>query len=298
MNKNKVASVIVLYNPNWELLTKVINAASSQTSTVFVVDNSETDNKSEIEKRFSYFDNLVYKSLRKNVGIAKAQNIGVELVKGGGSEYIIFFDQDSIPVDGLVEALLLDFIHLRKNNVAVATIGPMPLNSQTNEFYKPRLRKNKKIIIENLDFYTTKQIISSGGLMCVEDFEVIGNFEEGLFIDGVDHEWCWRAIRYNYFVFLSPRATLVHSLGDGDKKILGIKIATTSSFRLYYQYRNYVILSFRSYVPTYWKLNNLIKYLIKAIYYPVVRKDLKLFTRIFTGIKDGFDIVLNKTNAK
>jgi len=292
--KQEIAAVVVLYNPNWILLKEVINQSSLQCDKVFVIDNSETDNSIVFDKNFKDLSNVKYCALLKNIGIAGAQNIGLELVRKTKSEYVIFFDQDSVPTDKMVKTLVNDFMHLRSNNVKVGTIGPLPVNSQTNEFYKPRVFKNKTLLVGGLEFFSLKQIISSGGLMYVADFDKIGDFEEGLFIDGVDHEWCWRAQKNGYSIFLSPRSRLIHNLGEGDKKLIGVKIAITSSFRLYYQYRNFIVLFFRGYVPFYWKLNNLIKYLVKMFYYPVLRKDINVLKRIFIGIGDGFKMVFIK----
>ncbi|WP_158275389.1 glycosyltransferase [Pedobacter sp. HMWF019] len=288
--KKEIASIVILYNPNWNLLKEVINEASTQCCKVFAIDNSIGNNRSIFESSFNELENVVYYPLLDNFGIAHAQNVGLEFVKD--YEYVVFLDQDSIPFENMVKTLIEDFKLLRLHNVQVATIGPQPVNSQTNNPYEPRLFKNKDFIIDGVKFFQTKQIISSGGLMLVKDFNEIGHFEELLFIDGVDHEWCWRAKKYGYQTFLSTRTSLVHSLGEGDRKIAGFDIATTSSFRLYYQYRNFIILLFRGYVPFYWKLNSFIKYIVKMVYYPVVNKDINILKRIIVGIKDGFKIIL------
>jgi len=290
MINKKVVSIIVLYNSNWNLLREVVKEALSQCSKVFLIDNSTVDNTSIFNSFFSPSVNLVYRALHDNYGIAYAQNFGLKLIKDEGYEYVIFFDQDSVPGKGMVETLLNDLIYLKSKNIKVSTIGPIPINSETNQPYEARLIKNKQLDIDGLVFIPVKQIISSGGLMLVSIFDEVGGFDELLFIDGVDHEWCWRAGTHGYTVFLSPRSKLVHRLGEGDKKILGIKIATTSSFRLFYQFRNYVVLCSRNYVPFYWKFNNLIKYCVKMVYYPLIYKDLGVLRRIFSGIREGVKI--------
>ncbi len=91
---------------------------------------------------------------------------------------------------------------------------------------------------------------------------------------------------FGYICAISARAKLFHSLGDGDKKLLGFRIAISSSFRIYYQYRNFIYLSKKKYVPTYWKLNNAVKYFIKVFYLPIfVSKSY--FKQICKGVKDG-----------
>ena len=294
MKKDAVAAIIVLYNPNWDLLSRVINASSLQCDKIIAIDNSPQNNVDKFDSLFKNLKNVSYLALLNNYGIAYAQNRGLEIVKNEDYEFVVFFDQDSEPETGMIQVLKEDIKFLQSNSYKVATIGPLPSNSQTNEIYQPRIFKNKKINIGSKDFYKTKQIISSGGLMSVSVFDKVGGFSEELFIDGVDHEWCWRAKKYGLDTYLSTRTKLIHNLGEGDEKLLGIHIATTSPFRLYYQYRNYIILVFRSYVPLYWKLNNLIKYSVKLVYYPIKHKDLKIVKNIFRGINDGFKMLRKK----
>lgn len=47
---------------------------------------------------------------------------------------------------------------------------------------------------------------------------------------------------------------MVHRLGDSRAKFAGITYKVGSPIRLYYQFRNILLLSRRSYVPFYWKL--------------------------------------------
>jgi len=298
MNSKKVAAIIVLYKPNLKSIKNIIEVASKQCDYVFTIDNSDEDNSVQFNERFSLLRNVYYYPLLNNYGIAYAQNIGIEKAAEVYSHYTIFFDQDSIPVPGMVESLVKDYELLKLNNLEVATIGPLPINSQTNAEYKPRIFGHKIFTVSNRNYYKTNQIISSGSLMEIDIFNEVGNFEEQLFIDGVDHEWCWRAKKYGYGTYLSTTTKLMHNLGEGDRKLVGVNIAITSSFRLYYQYRNYIILTFRAYVPLYWKINNLIKYSVKMVYYPILYKDVKVFKKIITGIVDGFKVIYKKKSEK
>jgi rhamnosyltransferase len=78
-----------------------------------------------------------------------------------------------------------------------------------------------------------------------------------LFIDGVDHEWCWRAKQKNLMVAIAEKVEMVHRLGDSRSKFAGLTYKVGSPIRLYYQFRNVLILSRRGYVPWYWKCRNL-----------------------------------------
>ena len=52
-------------------------------------------------------------------------------------------------------------------------------------------KKRGKIFSEDLT--EVNELMSSTSLIPIEMFSKVGLLEETLFIDGVDHEWCWRA---------------------------------------------------------------------------------------------------------
>jgi rhamnosyltransferase len=198
-------------------------------------------------------------------------------------------DQDSIVSDGMVFQLAEDYIFLKSKGINIAVIGPTPINKITQKEYAPRLRKNYPFFNDYDHLIKVNELISSGSLIHLETFNDIGLMDENLFIDGVDHEWCWRANKKGYYCAMSKKAKLQHMLGEGDRKIFGIQIAITSPFRVYFQYRNFIQLCRRNYVPIYWKINNAIKFLIKIIYYPLfVRPRILYLKNIFKGIYAGF----------
>ncbi|HFP9739483.1 TPA: glycosyltransferase family 2 protein, partial [Escherichia coli] len=70
-------------------------------------------------------------------------------------------------------------------------------------------------------FSLTKQIIASGKLINLEVLDQVGFMEDDLFIDGVDHEWCWRAGRLGYKIAIIENAIMKHRLGDARGNFLG-----------------------------------------------------------------------------
>ena len=72
--KIKTGCVIVLYNPNIDLLKKVIDAILNQVDCLFIADNSLTVNHIFIN---GLNKNIIYQKMINNIGIARAQNIGI-----------------------------------------------------------------------------------------------------------------------------------------------------------------------------------------------------------------------------
>lgn len=96
--------------------------------------------------------------------------------------------------------------------------------------------------------------MNSGALIASTAFKHAGLMDTQLFIDGVDSEWCWRAsylMKATFYV--DKNIKLAHYLGIDNKRICGKEISITPPFRMYYQYRNYIRLLKRRYVPSSWK---------------------------------------------
>ena len=89
----KIGCIIVLYNPNWKVTHKVLESIYKQVDRIFIVDNSP--NAQEVD--FSVYGNVVYHFIGGNKGIATAQNIGIKYFEQNDYDFVIFFDQDSIP---------------------------------------------------------------------------------------------------------------------------------------------------------------------------------------------------------
>lgn len=71
----KVICVLVLYNPNMDLLAKVVSAILPQVDLLWISDNSvEPLSLSSILETSS---KIVYKKMPGNIGIAAAQNYGI-----------------------------------------------------------------------------------------------------------------------------------------------------------------------------------------------------------------------------
>lgn len=284
----KIGCILVIYNPNIDLAKKSIDSILPQVDMVCIMDNStQIISKGVFE---NYNEKCYYVSMNGNVGIAAAQNKGLEYLLSLKYNYVLFMDQDSISPNDLVGSLLENLLFLQGEKYNVGGIGPRPINRQNNQDYKALIRKGAII---TPDITEVSEIISSGSLIPLENFPKVGFMEDKLFIDGVDHEWCWRANSlYKMRFFISENSKLSHQLGEGDKFFVVRKVAISTPFRIYYQFRNYLLLIRRGYVPIYWKLVNGIKYSIKMVYYPIfVSPRKKYFVQILRGVRDG---ILNR----
>ncbi|MDE6793424.1 MAG: glycosyltransferase family 2 protein [Muribaculaceae bacterium] len=286
---SKISAVLVLYHPDLELLRQNLNAITPQLDRIYIIDNSpETD----IGNWDGFESTHTYIPLRCNTGIAAAQNVGIEKALQDGTEMIYFLDQDSVSPENIIEKLVLNFERLNERGIKVGAIGALPINCITGKSYIPPT--SSAAGIEGMT--EVREMISSGSLIPTSALKKAGTMMEELFIDGVDHEWCWRAkARGGYRFFIVNDCHLSHLLGQGDRRMMWWKVAIPSPFRTYYLYRNIFILSRLSHVPLSFKIKNSIKLLFKIGYYPIFISPRKEYSKnIFKGIRDGIKYLIKR----
>lgn len=274
--------ILVLYNPDFSITNKVIERIVSQVDTLYIADNSPI----AVGKNIQQYPNVIYEEMEGNVGIAAAQNRGIDVAIKEGFEYVFFLDQDSICPPDIIRGLRTSYEELLNSGIIVGAVGPCVINRISGKPYRGLINNGTRI---NVKYTEVAQLISSATFSSVEVFRKVGGMESALFIDGVDHEWCWRAsAHWGYRFFMDNTIQLSHQLGEGDRFFLFRKIAIPTPFRTYYQFRNYFILCRRGYVPLYWKISNGFKYLIKTLYYPLFVPPRKEYLKnIWKGIIAG-----------
>ncbi len=52
-------------------------------------------------------------------------------------------------------------------------------------------------------------------------YEAIGGMRDELFIDGIDHEWCFRAKSLGYRTFVARDVTMSHDMGEVGVSLFG-----------------------------------------------------------------------------
>lgn len=109
----KVISIFVTYRPDIFLFHEALYSLSNQVHTSIIVDNS-TQSNLEYDS-----ENILVLALNENVGIAAAQNIGIQKAIELGADYIILSDQDTVYPSNYVAAMLPVFDDYAKACVVV-----------------------------------------------------------------------------------------------------------------------------------------------------------------------------------
>lgn len=287
---NKIGAILVLYNPDIKVLHDVLESLNTQVDEICIIDNS-TNTHADL---FIQYEHIYYQPLYKNVGIAAAQNIGISYFLKQHFHYVLLIDQDSILPPKTVLKLYETIVCLESHNYQIAAIGTLKVNKKNGMLYPPKSKKitviPKNVIGNDSDIIEYYSIISSVSLIPTDNFLKIGGMDNNLFIDGVDHEWCWRAWhKAKLRSFIVKDSYIYHQFGEGDKRFIQREISISSSFRIYFQFRNYLWLCRRNYTPTFWKKKHLMKYTIKFFYFPIfVKPRLQYLKNMLKGIYDGF----------
>ena len=166
-----IAAGIVVYDPDKVRFEKCIQSLKQQVSKIFVFDNSE--NPTRISDK-----SIVYLSEGGNKGIAHALNCIMQEAKNSGFQWVVTMDQDSIVPIGLFE----EFETAIDRHRDVGIICPCVKDSR-----RPYEYEKKELPEEFVEF-----CITSASCTSVEAWEKCGKFDEWLFIDLVDNEFCKR----------------------------------------------------------------------------------------------------------
>lgn len=261
-----VVAVVVIYFPDISLLKRQFSQLKGQVFHIVVVDNTPTELSPLSEVSSNLFTFL---RLGKNLGLAKGLNVGIAKAMELGATHVLLMDQDSIPQDKMVTKLMAGLTEAQ-NKYRVAASGPNFHDSRGasfTPFWRVGFPRNKPVLsLKDEAFVFSDCLITSGCLVTLEAFQIIGELNERLFIDNVDLEWCLRARHMGWHLVGIPDAILSHRLGDTHIdapwlfKILGKKVAIQhNSTRLYYIMRNRMLLYRMRHVPLLWKLQDAIR---------------------------------------
>ena len=232
-----VLAVIVTYNPGSDLEQSLQNL-ESQGAHILVVDNSERESVGELLRSLQGRHRFELIRNGTNLGIAGALNRGVLYAQKNGYRWLLTLDQDSIlPADYL--QILKQTYQQSPERDRIAILAPAHFDKTTG--YQSRDYRGLS------GPYISKDIVmTSGNLIPMTVFDKLGLFDEDLFIEYVDHDFCLRVKKAGFKTVIVGSALLGHSLGVIRKHSLTRQFFFFSHnyhpVRRYYRARNRVIL--------------------------------------------------------
>jgi rhamnosyltransferase len=287
---DRVVAIVVTYQPDVEALFLLLCSLVPQVAKVVVVDNgSKSDLGLFLEGRFD--GQVVLVRLGRNLGIASAQNAGIDLAREFGATHVALFDQDSIPAEDMISELLLALRSLRGSGHLVAAVGPCYIDSRQGEvpvFVRVQGLRLHRVQRDGDDCVSVDHVIASGTLIPIAVLDVVGGMNDSLFIDYVDIEWCLRAKSCGYEIFGCYRAKMNHSLGDDPVVFLGKARPVRSPLRHYYLFRNAIFLYRMPAIPLRWKIADFLQGILRFGFYALFAKPRsKQLAMMLLGIWHG-----------
>ena len=232
---NSVAAVIITYNVENDFKNR-INKLKGKVNEIIVVDNGSKAETISMLKELEKEITIIY--LEKNKGIAYALNTGIKYSIEKGYDWILTLDHDSIVTDNMINNMLKCYEGFEgelKEKVAML----VPVHVEEKEHENNHVINNEEVSSKSYTEVLTE--ITSGALTKASIYKSVGLYDEKLFIDLVDHDYCLSLNKKGFKVIQVNSAILIHNLGESVKKsILGLKMIPTnhSPLRRYYMSRN------------------------------------------------------------
>jgi rhamnosyltransferase len=230
-----VMAVVVTYGPGAELGAN-LEAIRDQAGAVVVVDNGSA-NAAWVE-RTARAGGCRFIGNDVNLGIATALNQGVRMARTEGFAWLATFDQDSLIAPGALAGLLaIHESHPQRERIAILAMSHRDRATQ-RAYHQPW-----DILEETPIWRSLRATITSGSLTPLWVFDKVGMFDDRLFIDSVDHEFCLRCRRDSLLVIEARSQAMDHSIGAiTEHNFLWRRVACTnhSPTRRYYMTRNQI----------------------------------------------------------
>ncbi len=212
-SRAQICAVIVTYNIG-ETIHRCFDSIQNQVGHVVIVDNGSDEFTRRELNRLAPSDSVTFILNERNEGIARAFNQAVQWAQGKGFQWILTLDHDSEATPDMVDKLVQAYETLERQGMQnVGVVGANPFDQNTRLFTTGRCpREGGGMPLEERD------VISSGSLIPLRVFDVIGLYSEELFIYYIDDDFCLRLGRGGFRVFLCPEAVLLHKEGSKEAR--------------------------------------------------------------------------------
>ncbi|WP_195986653.1 glycosyltransferase family 2 protein [Clostridium sp. D53t1_180928_C8] len=291
---NSVAAIIITYNVENDFKER-INKLKGKVDEIIVVDNGSKAETINMLKNLENEVTVIY--LEDNKGIAFALNRGIKYSIEKGYNWILTLDHDSIITDNMIKNMLAcyeGFNNELKEKVAML----VPVHVEEKEYQNGSNINEEKVSNSYIEVLTE---ITSGALTKAEIYKNVGMYDEKLFIDLVDHDYCLSLNKKGFKIIQVNDAILIHNLGESVKKsVLGLKMIPTnhSPVRRYYMSRNrhYIWDKYKEDFPA-WILTDKRRFITESLKIVLFEENkIEKFKYIKKGIKDYRNNIFGKFN--
>lgn len=270
--ENKICAGIVLYNPTLEILKKNVQSVIEQVDFVFIVDNASS-NIIDIENELLGEKQVKLIKYERNRGIACALNELCKQARLEGYNWILTLDQDSICPQNMIT-------EYQKQLSSAEILCPQICD-----------RNWEKNRTSRYDVEYVRECITSGNLVKISAWEKVNGFDEKMFIDGVDFDFCYRIVQEGFSILRVNNVLLSHEIGKITVRyFFGFRVIVKnhSAFRKYYIAKNIIYIA-RKRKSVMLLIKGMLQELklLGIVFFYEEEKSLKM-KKILRGIIDGF----------
>ena len=230
---SNVLGAVITYNPGDDLAAN-LTAIRRQIGRVLVIDNGSRDIDAIRQIAEAAGCELIRNP--ENLGVAPALNQAARVAQTEGFEWLATFDHDSLIHPGAIEGLLaVQAAHPAPDRIAILAMSHV--DRATGRDYL----RSWDVIEDAPTWRSVRTTITSGSLTKVSVFDTVGLFDEGLFVDSVDHEFCLRCRRHGLLIIEGRAQLMDHSMGAGEaRRLFGRTVVCGhhAPVRRYYIMRN------------------------------------------------------------
>lgn len=228
---NSISAGIILYNPdNINRVRDCIEAVRKQVKQIYVFDNG-----TNLDSVFPYGlgDRIEYLTEKENKGVAYALNRIIEKAVADGYRWVLTLDEDSIIPEGMIE----DFSRYLGIDNKLAVVCPQVIDK----------RRAYMSVDRNKGTEYLNMCITSATCLSTAAWASVGKFDEWLFIDLVDNEFCKRLIESGYKILQIKKWVLDQEFGNIVPKSKKSQVFWIKASKLFHN-RNIAKLSYKKIV--------------------------------------------------
>ena len=237
--RNTVA-LVVLYYPEPETVIR-LKGILRQLNSLLVIDNTPAaDRVREVWEWGGSCEAVTCLDNTENVGLGVAYNRGFAEAGRRGAKWVLLLDQDTDLTDGYLFTVTRRLESVGYRNSEGRRVGVVGVN-----FGNPALRllcaEESEAVVD------VRTVISSGSLVSTAAWRSVSGFDEDLFIDYVDVDFCLRVKSAGYGVVFIGDVLMSHEMGHwGENSLFGVYRRVTANYsalRHYYITRNFVAIA-------------------------------------------------------
>lgn len=259
-----ICAIVITYFPD-ECFLECIASICQQVNEVIIVDNNSSGYCLAMILKISATPRIHIIQNDDNLGIASALNKGIQYARDRGYKWGLTLDQDTVPEKEMIHNLITAY----HDTPFKERIGAIGSNYRENNTGREALEKKE---YGDQSWLEVNEVITSGCLISIPAFNIVGPFREEFFMYYVDHEYCIRLRMSGYKVIIACKICMTHSTGNCEiKRFLWRNIVAFNYIpqMSYYIVRNGLILV-REYIfkETLWAMHRmyvLVRRIISAI---------------------------------